>query len=278
MTGPGPIRRTLVGIMTVLFSGAWALAQTPQAPLKMPVPRNAPSPASIAWESIAPGASHTRAVVNMNGRAIHLQGWTFEPETWRLRVLPAPEDAGLSAYEALTASGAVLAINGGYFDYVYTDGKRRLRPTGLVIARKKTVHRRGGGSGIVYDKRGRVGISWSRATQAWRGADDALQAGPLLVDPGGRHGIRRDSGRLARRSVLCLLHDGRFVILVSRSSVTLFDLATILVRARPYGIGCERAINLDGGPSTQVATNFGGEIGGVAGLSRVVNAILVVPR
>ncbi len=277
------IARLTAILALFLGNGLSSAAQTSSPPdsATLPIARNVPAHLVIPWVPLSQGASGATITHQVEQREVRLRAWVFDPAYWRVTVVPAPERTGLSAHEALqglAAAGAVLAINGGYFDYIEKNGERGLRPTGLVIAAGKLIHRRGSGSGVIYDKRGRVNIVWSRNIKDWRGADDALQAGPLLVDPGGKHGIRKNSGRSARRSVLCLLHDGRFVFVVARTPITLFDLAGLLSDRRPYGMGCERAINLDGGPSTQVQTAFDGNIEGIAGWTRVVNALAVVPR
>jgi hypothetical protein len=57
--------------------------------------------------------------------------------------------------------------------------------------------------------------------------------------------------------------------------LSLFQLATLL--AAPEGVGCDVALNLDGGPSTQALFRAGGRRIAVEGGWPVANALIVSP-
>src|SRR5262245_23966030 len=80
----------------------------------------------------------------------------------------------------------------------------------------------------------------------------AVQVGPLVVDPGGKNGIVRNDLDRQRRSAICLLPDGLTVIVLVDGGLSLHELGEVLASPEvDGGFGCDRALNLDGGPSTQ---------------------------
>ena len=108
---------------------------------------------------------------------------------------------------------------------------------------------------------------------------DALQTGPFLVDPGGAHGIRRDDGKRAQRSLVILTKDRIAIAVTSRCG--LYDLATALVRS-PWLFGVdhvERALNLDGGPSSGFAVRLlSGDVESVPESTRLRTVLTIVER
>ena len=85
---------------------------------------------------------------------------------------------------------------------------------------------------------------------ALEGFPSAVQAGPFIIDPGGAVGVRAMAAR-AKRSLIALDARGRVMLLVT-GSLTLHHVAMLLHDHAP-ALGLEqveRALNLDGGPST----------------------------
>ena len=166
------------------------------------------------------------------------------------RAVPGRDLAALAADPSL-----VLAVNAGYFE---ADGA----PTGLFAGASGAygVPRRRGGTGIVVVRDQRATLVPFTASFTLGGpAELAVQAGPRLLEPDGRPGIRSDDGQRAPRTVLCLGDGGRRVDLIllwqrgnPLAGPGLFALSRALVTpllpADPRR--CEQALNLDGGPST----------------------------
>lgn len=80
----------------------------------------------------------------------------------------------------------------------------------------------------------------------------AIQGNPLLVDRGGKLGIKSTTGdkRVARTAV-CTLPSKEMLILVTdraKSGIYLMELGRVGVK-----LGCDIAINLDGGPATALS-------------------------
>jgi hypothetical protein len=140
--------------------------------------------------------------------------------------------------------GAVVAINGGYFEAGF-------RPLGLVRIAGVDRHPRSSAgvlSGVVaIDGAGHLALLPREAELA--DAVAAFQAGPFVIDPGGVVGVG-DRPASARRSLLAMDDHGRLLLLVT-GALTLHQVA-MLLHDQPQAFGMERverALNLDGGPS-----------------------------
>ena len=132
-------------------------------------------------------------------------------------------------------------INGGYFDADFL-------PVGLckyngTILTDQPAPKLSGY--VVFDENGTIDLLWKQRKQAQE-APSALQSGPFIVDPGGKVGIHNRSGKSAARTVLAIDKDDNLLIIIT-SHVELYELARILVKELPQ---IDRALNLDGGPST----------------------------
>ena len=103
-----------------------------------------------------------------------------------------------------------------------------------------------------------------------------MQVGPILVDPGGKVGIYTNQGDRRRRSAICLRPGEVVAIVVDGDGLSLFQLANLLaIPIEKGGVGCDAAINLDGGPSTQAIYRGGGRRIAIDGESTVQNALVV---
>jgi len=176
-----------------------------------------------------------------------LHEWSFSIRDAVIDVVDT--EMGRDLEGALRSNGASLVINGGFFG---TD----LQAEGLVVAKGRRISpflpRIGGGVLWTHTGRGRLSVA---TRKAGRGADFAIQCRPRLVVKG-RPVVRRESGRRADRTALCLDDRGRTLrVFIARtqdrfgsSGPTLYTFARELVAQ-----GCEDALNLDGGPSTGAA-------------------------
>ncbi len=165
-----------------------------------------------------------------------------------LRFLAPEPFATVSTLEQATPAGAVAAVNGGFFD-VSTG-----TPFGLLIQNgelrleqdaERTV-------AIGVDRRERVHIE-DRPPGTWKGMRHARGSWPLIlrkgkpVRPGGwgvrdkRH-PRTAVGLTSKRAVVLVTVDGRNE---RAAGMTLLELATTM-----RALGCQTAMNLDGGGST----------------------------
>jgi hypothetical protein len=175
--------------------------------------------------------------------------WQLRPDLGKTRLAVSARDGGGSFLAALVPAGALAAVNGGYFAPDF-------KPTGWVqdgsrIYRKKRLTTKGG----VVAVQGRRVYIGPQAALPFE-PELVVQNGPLLLEAGAKIGIRSDDGRRAARTVACVTAGAgelQLIVILAepKQGPTLLETATLL-KAAPAagGFGCERALNLDGGPSS----------------------------
>lgn len=224
-----------------------SVAPPPATPAALPrVAPAAPAPPPAS----SPVAAPRVVQASLDGIALTLVA--FDSRSHRLRVADqtgGPASRWPDSRAAGEALGGVAAINGGFFTPAGD-------PLGLVIAdgrRAGTLNRSSLGSGIWFDDP-QAGSALLRREQ-WQQTGPAhprslLQSGPFLVDqdrPVG--GLEND--RVRPRSVVAWDGGHRWFI-ATATPCTLDQLAATLARSQPAGWRIHRALNLDGGRSTEL--------------------------
>ena len=168
-----------------------------------------------------------------------------------------------------------IIINGGFLQ---TEKEKLETPLGLLLINGKILSELDANnkklSGILYTVAGQPNIEFARTKVDLNGIEFALQAGPLLVEPGGRRGIHFNDRIRANRTVLCIADNDIIIVSVFSDAVglglmrnfsgglSLFELSDILsLPANHGGFNCDRAINLVGGSYSQIYTAFGSRVG-----------------
>ena len=204
---------------------------------------------------------------------IRIHVFDFEQARFTMRVAEQKAATGSPVGDLLDGDD-VFVINGGFFE---RDGRDRLSPSGLLIIDGKVVaeeHQRAG-SGVIYVEADGVAITRRKDFRDRARVRHALQVGPLLVDPGGVKGIYKNDLERHNRSAICL-RGTSFTAFVVEGGISLFQFADLLSRPRDGGgFGCDIAINLDGGPSTQAVLRAGKVRSEITGGTTVENAIVV---
>jgi hypothetical protein len=153
--------------------------------------------------------------------------------------------------ELFRTSPFLAGINGGYFTAAGL-------PDGLLIRGGVTVSpARADFSGAVGSlENGLPFVVRTKDIARMGNVRDAQQSDPFIIDPGGIVGIHSDRGVRARRSVV-LLGAGK-IAFVATSACGLLELADAMIRTpRTFGVASiERALNLDGGPSTTLCVRL----------------------
>lgn len=186
-----------------------------------------------AWTTIAPEVelrnfqSHGGSVVALRTTAEHIRvitGTPREADEWR------------------KLGGALAATNGGFFD-------AENKPLGLRASKGKRLSPVHGKSwGVFYTRGGQAHIV-PTSDFVWKdGIREAVQCGPRLVENGK---VLRLKNQWARRTGLGIRRDGRIVLAVADNDMSLPDWAALWADAN--GFNCVDALNLDGGPSSQLA-------------------------
>jgi exopolysaccharide biosynthesis protein len=209
------------------------------------------------------------------GLRIHV--FDFAQARFLLTVAQQETTTGSRAGEILSQSEAVFVINGGFFERARNES---LSPSGLLITGGTATsdERDRAGSGILYSNAGGVGISFRNELTDRSKISDGIQVGPILVDPDGVKGIYKNVPDRYNRSAICL-RDASFTAIVVEGGISLFQLADLLsLPTEDGGFGCDVAINLDGGPSTQAALRAGPMAREIYGGTSVQNFLVVSRR
>lgn len=251
-----------------------------------PAPGGALALDTVTRETVAPGLELLRAGVKRGGqRAGRLVAVFADPEAARLELLLNEDKAPLEAL----APDALCVINAGYFT-------EKFRPTGLLVSEARVLspfvpEAGAAGSGVfVLDEAGARLLDRDEVTpSAYVRAQLALQAGPRVIEPGGRPGIRADDGARANRTVIGKDGRGRLALVVVHNAAsgraagpTLFELMHLLSSAGLGAVAPELALdfalNLDGGPSTGLALRAGAGAATLPEAHRVLSALALHRR
>jgi uncharacterized protein YigE (DUF2233 family) len=205
---------------------------------------------TVAWVKIGEDLELAEVKINANG-LIDPQLSLFRTDGKRYRIGVVP--ANLYGSERATvkklslASGAILGINANFFDEFN-------RPLGLVLNRGNLLNpiHRGGKTltGIFQVTRGSTQIVYREDFKP-DNVIEAVQAGPRLLIKGTPVENLRGMDSYERRSGVCIDNQQRVIIYISSGLIgtTLRELVATL---RDPEIGCQDALNLDGGGSAQL--------------------------
>jgi uncharacterized protein YigE (DUF2233 family) len=207
-------------------------------------------------------------------RTIRLAGVSFPSSKSIFHVVDNPPENRQSLSSALAAGGAVAGSNGGYFHKDFT-------PLGLAISRGEIIHRFERArllSGVLAVRRGRMELVRSGKFKSGGDVQEALQAGPWLVEKG-LPVAGLDDTRSARRTIVANDGKGQWA-LIATSSITLADVARLLCAKGIIGpLKIANALNLDGGSSTALQAGLSPEILiNIAALGSVRNYLTIAPR
>jgi len=192
------------------------------------------------WQTIAPGAERLRLE-----EPTRLELFRFDLEKYRAEVVVLGPERLRSASALRAETGAVAAINGGFFD-------ERWRSLGMRIGRGKTMIglRPRVDWGVLVVKGGRAQIVHSREFRADPAIEEALQVGPRLLAGGQPLKLKPQS---ARRTAVAVDREGRFLTLVLADA----PASAQRVAEALAGLGFDAALMFDGGPSTQLSIELG---------------------
>jgi hypothetical protein len=230
---------------------------------------------NMRMTQVEPGLSLGTATYPPFGLRIHV--FDFASDRFALRIAEQKARTGSRAADFFDDKNDVFVINGGYFE---RKSGRKLSSSGLLIVDGERIareHERAG-SGVIYAGADGVKIVYRKDFREKPGVSHALQVGPILVDPGGVKGIYENVGGRYNRSAICL-RNGTFTAFVVEGGISLFQFADLLSLPRSDGgFGCDVAINLDGGPSTQASLRIGAAGLDIVGGSTVHNVLIVSRR
>lgn len=228
---------------------------------------------SSPWTAVAPGLWYRAWPVPRGDDTPDAKAHVFraDPRVVHVTVIDArtPTRNIATAEQLRTESKAYVVVNGGFFD-------ENERPLGLVVSdSKETNPVRKVDQGIFLIAAGKPAIQHSREPLPYD-IDMALQSGPRLVVGGHALSLKP---QVSRRTSVCLPGDGTVMIATVPVPISLSDLAASLVLSTAEGgLGCWEALNLDGGPSTQLSAAMPTLNLDVPGGWGVPNGLAILPK
>jgi exopolysaccharide biosynthesis protein len=210
------------------------------------------------WVELLPGLERRSAL----GDGFALEAVRVDLHRYELKVVLA-RDLGkeqVTARELAAATGALVAVNGGFFD-------PRLRPVGLRVSGGRVL------SGTPSEALAALVVTPGGARivpgaelRRLRGMSEAVQCTPRLVIDGEPNQLKP---QVSRRTAAGIDAGGRVVLVVTREgAIEAGALARLLAGdVAEGGFALRDALNLDGGGSTQLYLRAGGAELDVAGES-----------
>ena len=222
------------------------------------------------WEQIEVGF---RSLRGQTPDGITVTAFGILPDHFSFHIGLQSDDRGERASDVGYRERAKIAVNAGFFaenDEGYLAPVGYLRVDGQRFS--KGWHRSGGY--LVVEEEGLQLVPTGRGVPV--GEADTLQSKPMLIEPGQQWSMRTNAGNLKHRTLLCRMADGEIILFtVTRSGMSLYEAGWVM-RSRQEGgfFGCDSALALDGGRSTQVWVEDRPDLS-FAGVSPVHNFLLI---
>lgn len=203
------------------------------------------------WSLIQPGLERrVTPIYDDQGQQVEsLRVWRLDQNYFRLDVAYDETPKVLETWQRETS--ALMVVNGGF----YSVENERYFPDGLTIVNGVVSGRSFNGfGGMLAIKESAAELRWL-VQQPYDSSEHlhaALQAFPVLVEPGGKlgFGAERENNVSARRTVIGQDKDGRILFIVApQGYFTLHQLSAYLTES---DLNLDIAINLDGGGSTGI--------------------------
>jgi hypothetical protein len=218
---------------------------------------------AVAWEQSVTGPAGP----------VRVTGVSFAAAKAGFRVVDNPPDAKAAFPGLVAAAGGVAGINGGYF---HPDD----RPLGLMVSGGREIHGFEKAkllSGVLAVRGHRIELVRSGVFKPGKDVQEALQAGPWLVEHG-RPVTGLNAERRARRSVVATDGKGHWAI-VATGPLTLAEAGEVLaLPGLPGGWTVRDALNLDGGSSTALWAATQPKALQISSFGTVRNYLAIVPR
>jgi hypothetical protein len=246
--------------------------ETPETPLR--TAELATAIEGARFEEVEPGLSVLSARSRL-GTALSV--FRIDQERFRFAVAVQDNPDGERVEAFAGRSGAVLAVNGGFFGE--KEFRKDLYPVGLLRIDGKDLSanwKTTGGYLLLHPDRLEIAPSTPKAP-----AKPAmiLQSKPLIIEPGGKWSMNTNQEIVRPRTILCTLAGGEIMLFVfSGSGLSLYE-AGWLLRSKDGGgvFGCDAALAMDGGGSTQLHIPARRDLS-VTGETAVQNALLLLRR
>lgn len=276
-------------LVCLVLSGCGVTSQSAEHPLPVPslIPTRPVTPPSIpetfepgvsqpgdtGWIDAGPGVALRRMRVFQNDGITPVFVVRLDPTQVRFHVGYAPDEPrSLATWHK--ESGALVTINGGFFD-------ENNHSTALVISGGTVSGNSYEGQGGMFavDTAGNVSLRYL-AEQPYDPGEplvEALQSWPMFIKPGGTLVYTGSADEQpARRSAIALDTSGHVLLIVcTGSAFTLRGLADWLLAS---DLAIDAALNLDGGSSTGLYLDSGEHRERIDAFATLPMVLLVLPQ
>ena len=216
-------------------------------------PAPAVVPGKLEWHSVGDGFEVAELPVLAEGASVRSDSTMslvdkillarIDPSLYRFQVQNVPA-GNRELGDWMKATGALLVINGSYFDRYGTPDTPVLSQGRLLGPRQYDGHHgafiASAGSASVVD------LTQQDWHKAFAGATDAMVSYPLLISADGTSRAKGDRRWLANRSFVGQDEAGRIVLGTTEDAFFSLDRFAAFLQHAPLGL--KLALNLDGGP------------------------------
>jgi len=219
--------------------------------------------------TVAPGIAHvTFQVRPQDAEPFSGHAFKIDLDVAELRLVPAGDPSSRRTVEEIVAPyAAVVAINASFFD-------KEGRAMGLAVDEGRLIasgKRQSWGALVVDDNKARIVLGAEIDKDLAHRL--VVQGIPRLV-VGGK--VQQLKPQLAERTAVCA--QGSVIVLVVSTKAETTAFARFLAEPpEKGGLGCWDALNLDGGPSTQLVVKLPALALSLPGGWGVPNALVVAP-
>lgn len=228
--------------------------------------------AQTTWSTVASGLEYTK-LANFSkfpDGVIHV--FRIDPQRYQFQSAFIQMPANTNIPALMNQRGAVIATNGGYFS-------PEIKPLGIRISQGQTFSKLRPITwwGVFYLRNSQPNIVAQRDFRPNNNIDFAIQAGPRLVVDGE---IPQLAAGIADRTALGITRNGKVILLVTDNMLLSTTQLGEIMRAseNQNGLNCNKALNLDGGHSSQLYTNLSKLNVQRYNVSQVADLVLVVPK
>ncbi len=268
---------TTLGVGCLEIPRAPVIVETPRAPQsRPPVPTPTVGPEeSVAseWKELEPGLNRLEFTTTSTATKIILFRFASDRFVWRFE--HATPSKSIAAWQKSLELPTAVA-NGVYFrEDDLPAGLLETKDDGIVGPYRFDDDK----SGLIVLNGGPLLIDRSKKgddrEHVPNSVPDMAQSYPFLV-LSGRAAVTSDSGLTARRTFIATdVHGNDYLGIVPFGGITLYQLSHAL--ADPQ-LGLNRALNLDGGPSSGIAIHSGSGLEVENSFTAVPNVVVVTRR
>jgi len=252
------VRHKFILILLFLFASSVPASPQPSAfPGKVQNSAGLTIANAGTWRTVSKGMAFREIVLERfeSKQSINFKLVRFEPDKFFPRVLRSVQFGfkGANAKTFVEKSGAVAAINANYFD---ADGK----PLALLKIGGQLINSRISTSPLysgIFGVKDQRALIWSRNEFLPDQADEALQAGPLLLLNGIVQPITGVPNRASRRALIGIDHEQRLLMAVTDTVLGGLYWTELQEVLSAWQVQLADLLNLDGGGSAQLYIKAG---------------------